>query len=95
MYSKSNMSLDQKAIKRILLRLKQNCDEFNERELVNKFLVRAGLQTEDFPHHVHRQSRESRHFYIILDINVSQVQDPNLEEVPHEVYEVKFHDGEP
>ena len=89
------MSFDQKAIKRILLQFKQDCDEFNEPDLINKFLIHIGLQGEEFPYYVHRQSRESRHFHIILDINVTHDQDPKLEEVPHEVYKVMFHDGEP
>ena len=89
------MPCDQEAIQRIFLRFNQNCDEFNEPELVNKFLVHIGVQREEFPYYIHRQSRESRHFHIILDINVTQNQDPKLEEVPHEVYEVLFRDGEP
>ena len=86
----------QEPVKRVFLRFKSSCVDFDENELINTFLTYAKIRTNDeFHHFVHYQTRDNDPFYIILDINYARLLHPELSNLPHEVYRVTFKDDQP
>jgi hypothetical protein len=66
-----------------------------ESNIIDSFLKQFGYG--DVPpsdHFVHTQPPDRRHFHSIIDVNYKQIVKPDLAELPHDVYRVKFKEGD-
>ena len=81
------------SLERIILRFEQNYTGLDEVDTVNKFFSSIGSDVSDV--YVHLHIPESKHFYLILDINATLEINPDLQTMPHKVYKVILNENEP
>ena len=79
------------SLKRVVLRFEQIYTGLDEVDIVKKFFQSIKSDVPDV--YVHLHIPESKRFYLVLDINASQEINPNLQEIPHEVYKVTLYDN--
>ena len=80
------------SLKRVILRFEQIYTGLDEVDIINKFFQSIKSDVPDF--YVHLHIPESKRFYLVLDINASQeINNPDPQEIPHEVYKVTFNDN--
>ena len=88
-------------IKRVFFRLKvtDTSETNNVLAIVNHYLSQQKLPLNKnflFPHYIHEQPQQGRAYHIILDVNHTEVSsDIKIQEIHHEMYRVRLHEGDP
>ncbi|MCJ1257950.1 hypothetical protein MMC24_005778 [Lignoscripta atroalba] len=91
-------ALDICAQKRVVLRLPsvRGNNPSIDIEMLESFLKYSGRDIDEkFRHFTHFQPPSSSHFLVIFDMDYQQNPNPNLNEMSHEVYNIKFDNNEP
>jgi hypothetical protein len=79
--------------KRVFLRLRSSAAP-KETEIIDTFLSNSccsGIENDQ--HYMHYEPPQSSHFHIIIDMDYTQIINPNLVQLPDEVYKVSVKEG--